>query len=138
MFGGSGDRFAAAKSLVEAELADTLVISDPHDQPVGQPPTAFAVFCGGGHRYETICFDPQPRTTRGESRFVADLATKRRWRRLIIVTTTEQAYRARMLVGRCWDGVVDIVVVDTDLNRIGRVAYEWGATARAVLFRRGC
>lgn len=137
MFGGAGPRFQLAVALVEGGVSDTLVVSNPND-PDPQGYTAFGVFCAGPHDYETICFDPEPRTTRGESRFVAELAEARRWDRVVIVTTEDQASRARLLTERCWDGDVDVAVVDTDLNRAGRVVYEWGATARALLLRRSC
>ena len=138
MFGGAGPRFQTAMALMRAGVAPTLVISDPNDSPSGEGPTAFESFCAGHHDFETVCFDPQPRTTRGEARFLGRLAEQRHWRHIVAVTTTEQAARARMLVNRCWDGSVDMVVVDTDLNRVVRVAYEWGATARALAFRRTC
>lgn len=138
MFGGAGPRFDAARALVEAGLAPTLVLSDPNDPPAARATTPFEVFCRGEEDFETICFDPEPRTTRGESRFVASLARQRGWQRLVLVTTPDQARRARMLLQRCWPGEVDVVVVDSDLNPIGRVAYEWAATARAVFLRRSC
>lgn len=138
MFGGAGPRFDAALALVESGLAPTLVLSDPNDPPPDRATTPFETFCRGEEDFETICFDPEPRTTRGESRFVADLAQERGWRRIVLVTTADQARRARMLLGRCWAGLVDVVVVESDLHALGRVAYEWAATARAVFVRRSC
>jgi uncharacterized SAM-binding protein YcdF (DUF218 family) len=138
MFGGAGPRFEAAVSLVEAGVADTLVVSDPNDPPAAAGRTDFEAFCAGEHPYEAICFDPEPRTTRGESRFLARLAADRHWRHVVLVTTADQASRARMLVDRCWDGSVELVVVDSGANRLARVLYEWGATTRALLFRRSC
>ncbi len=138
MFGGSGPRFERARALMEAEVAATLVISDPNDPATPGDRTDFEAFCAGVHAYETVCFDPEPRTTRGESRFVATLARAEGWRHIVVVTTVEQASRARLLLGRCWDGTVDVVVVDSERNRLGRVVYEWAATTRAAVLRRGC
>ena len=138
MFGGSGPRFEAAVSMVDAGVADTLVVSDPNDPKSSAGRTEFETFCAGDHDYEAICFDPEPRTTRGESRFLAELAAQRRWQRVVVVTTTDQASRARMLLERCWDGTIDLVVVDSGANVVGRVLYEWAATTRALVLRRSC
>lgn len=138
MFGGAGPRFEMARRLVEAHVADTLVISDPNDPGAAEGYTPFEVYCAGEYEFEAICFDPEPRTTRGESRYLAKLAEGRGWSHVVVVTTTEQAARAHMLIDRCWNGEVDMVVVDTDLNPVSRVIYEWAATTRAMVFRRGC
>lgn len=138
MFGGAGPRFDAAADLVRAGVAPTLVVSDPNDRPIGDAATPFQTFCTTERGFEAICFDPEPRTTRGESRYVARLADARSWRRLVLVTSADQARRARMLLERCWSGEVVVVVVDSSLNTLGRVAYEWAATARALFVRRSC
>jgi hypothetical protein len=54
------------------------------------------------------------------------------------VSDTEQATRARLMLGRCWDGDTQIVTVRPSLNRLYRVGYEWAALTRAVALRRGC
>ena len=144
MFGGSGDRFERAVDLADKGFADTVVISDPYNDE--REASRFRWFCRNDgvrpdypvHDYEAICFDPQPQTTRGEARYVSELARERGWGRIVLVTTVDQATRARMLVGRCWDGEVETVVVPSDENRITRVVYEWGALARATVQRRDC
>lgn len=144
MFGGSGDRFERAVGLAEAGYADTILVSDPYHEERGA--SRFRWFCRNDgsqpgypvHDYEAICFAPEPQTTRGEARYVAELARERGWARIILVTTVDQATRARMLVGRCWGGEVETVVVPSDQNRVTRVLYEWGAMARATVQRRGC
>jgi uncharacterized SAM-binding protein YcdF (DUF218 family) len=138
MYGGSGPRFAKARAMAEEGLAPVLVISDPVDPDPDQIWTAYKAFCMGDHPYESICFNPEPRTTQGESRFFAQLAEERGWTRIIIVSDTEQATRARMLLDRCWDGDTQIVTVRPSLNRLYRVGYEWAALTRAVVFRRDC
>jgi uncharacterized SAM-binding protein YcdF (DUF218 family) len=144
MFGGAGDRFERSVQLADEGWADVVVISDPVDP--AEPYTARGWFCAnGGHRpgypvhdYEAICFDPVTDTTRGEARYVAELAAERGWERINLVTTTDQATRARMLLARCWDGEIATVTVPSDEPRLGRIAYEWGAMARATVQRRGC
>lgn len=138
MYGGAGPRFERARQLAEAGAAPTLVISDPRYSGPDQEVTPYMAFCAGEHHFEAICFDPRPQTTRGESRFFAELAATRGWDRLAVVTTYDQASRARMLLGRCFDGEITVVVVPTDQNRVLRVVYEWGATARALILRRDC
>ena len=144
MLGGSGDRFERAVALAEAGYADVVVISDPVDPD--EPYTARGWFCrnDGGragypvHDYEAICFDPATDTTRGEVRWVAELAEERGWDRIDLVTSTDQATRARMLLARCWDGEVASVTVPSREPQAWRIAYEWGAMARATIQRRGC
>jgi uncharacterized SAM-binding protein YcdF (DUF218 family) len=144
MFGGDGDRFEETVRLAEEGWAEVVVISDPRAE--GSRYSRFGFFCRNDgtqpgypvHDYEAICFDPETDTTRGEARFVAELAEERGWRRVDLVTTTDQATRARMLLARCWDGDIATVVVPTDVWRPGRVVYEWGAWLRATFVRRGC
>jgi uncharacterized SAM-binding protein YcdF (DUF218 family) len=136
MFGGAGPRFAEAVRLAEDGTAPWLVVSDPKDP--AQVWTAYGAFCQQDHAYRTVCFDPEPRTTRGEARFVADLARREGWRRIVAVTTTEQAMRAAQLLERCWDGEVQVANVTSGRTRPLRIAYEWAASLRAAVTRRGC
>lgn len=136
MYGGSGNRFDLARNLAQSGYAETVVLSDPKD-PAEQY-TAYGGFCAQDHSYEALCFDPVPRTTRGESRFVADLARERGWNRILLVTDTEQATRAKMLLERCWSGDVDVVTVNAGISSLVRVAYEWAAWTRAQVTRRAC
>ncbi len=144
MFGGAGDRFERVVALADAGYADVVVLSDPYSEEHGD--SRFEWFCRNddtrpeypSRDYEAICFDPEPQTTRGEARFVADLARERGWERVDLVTSVDQATRARMLLGRCWDGDVATVVVPSGQARPLRIAYEWGAMARAIVQRRDC
>jgi uncharacterized SAM-binding protein YcdF (DUF218 family) len=144
MFGGSGDRFEKAVELADDGWADVVVLSDPLDEDL--PYSARGWFCRNEgerpgypvHDYEAICFDPETWTTRGEARYVAALAEERGWDTINLVTSSDQATRARMLLGRCWDGEIASVTVPSDEPRLGRIAYEWGAMARATVQRRGC
>ena len=144
MFGGPGDRFEQTVALADAGYADVVVLSDPYSEKHGD--SRFEWFCRNddshpdhpSRDYEAICFDPEPQTTRGEARFVAELARERGWERVDLVTSVDQATRARMLLRRCWDGDVATVVVPSGQARPLRIAYEWGAMARATLQRRDC
>jgi uncharacterized SAM-binding protein YcdF (DUF218 family) len=136
MMAGPGPRYAEALRLVEEGVAPWLVVSDPREGD--QVWTAHGAFCQAPHEYRTVCFDPEPETTRGEARFVADLAERQGWGRIVVVADTEQARRARQLVGRCWAGDVQVVAVPSGRNRPRRILYEWAATLRASVFRRDC
>jgi uncharacterized SAM-binding protein YcdF (DUF218 family) len=136
MMAGPGPRYTEAVRLVEAGVAPWLVVSDPREGD--QVWTAHGAFCQTPQDYRTVCFDPQPETTRGEAHFVADLADRQGWRRIVVVADTEQARRARQLVSRCWDGDIDVVAVPSGRSRPLRIAYEWAATLRAGVLRRGC
>ena len=144
VFGGAGRRFERGVDLAEQGLADVIVISDPIDPT--ERYTRFGWFCRNRgnrpgypvHDYEALCFDPETDTTRGEARYVAALAEERGWERINLVTSTDQALRARMLLERCWDGEIASITVPTDEFRPARVAYEWAATARAAVLRRDC
>jgi uncharacterized SAM-binding protein YcdF (DUF218 family) len=144
VFGGAGGRLERAVALMDAGYADVIFLSDPYNEE--RQASRFEWFCRNDgsrpgypvHDYETICFDPEPQTTRGEARHVADLARERGWERVDLVTSVDQATRARMLVSRCWDGEVASVVVPSDESRVLRIAYEWGAMARATFQRRSC
>lgn len=136
MFGGAGPRFARAAELAEEGRADWLVLSDPRD--TGQVWSAYGAYCQQDHPFRVACFDPEPSTTRGEARFTADLARRFGWQRIVLVTSTEQAHRARQLVSRCWDGSVSVVGVPTGKARPLYIAYEWAALTRATVLRRSC
>ncbi len=43
-----------------------------------------------------ICFSPNPASTQGEARYVAALAERRHWGRIIVIASTTQVTRARI------------------------------------------
>ncbi len=79
------------------------------------------------------CVVPEPETTRGELAHVVDLADERGWDEIVVVTSTDQITRARMLLARCWDGEARFTGPDHDDPWWERMAYESAATAAAVL-----
>ncbi len=87
-----------------------------------------------------ICFSPDPPTTQGEARFVAALANRRHWRRLIVIPSTTQTTRARIRFGRCYSGSVLMVPVgfSTPWRWAYEIVYEWGALAKALVIQRTC
>jgi uncharacterized SAM-binding protein YcdF (DUF218 family) len=86
-----------------------------------------------------LCFHAEPNTTRGEARWIADEAKRRHWRSVVLVTTPDQAWRARLRTTRCFDGDVYVATSPlpwTDWPR--QVPYQWAATAKAVTLERSC
>jgi hypothetical protein len=86
-----------------------------------------------------ICFHPRPKTTQGESEYVGRLAASYRWRSIVLVTTRPQDTRARLRMGRCFNG--DIHVVTAPLPKREwplAILYEWGALVKALVLQRGC
>ena len=99
--GGQDRRLDPALDLVRDGVAPNLVISSPTR---GKWPQARAL-CGGAKKVagvRVICFQPSPYSTQGEARAIAKLARDRGWSRVVVVTSTFHATRARMLFERCY------------------------------------
>ncbi|MCW2524425.1 MAG: hypothetical protein JWO63_2760 [Frankiales bacterium] len=90
-------RFDVALNLVKEGYADNLVVS-------GATPTTPEVkqLCKDGIGKATIiCFQPDPRTTRGESMKIHQLARRYHWHSIMVVTSTYHVSRARTIMKRC-------------------------------------
>lgn len=130
VLGGDGERYNAGAGLAQAGMAPVMVMSTDSSS-VGCPGTLTAV--------PVICFVPDPYTTQGEARYIADLARERGWQHLIVVTSAPQSERAALRLERCFHGQVDVQTVDVGKARMVRdVIYEWGATAKALVLERDC
>lgn len=120
VLGGAHDgREALGLRLAREGYAPRVLISNPYeDSPL------INRICHGGYSFEVVCFDPSPRTTRGEGRYLADQARAHGWDRVIVVTFTPHISRARYVLGKCWSG--ELLFVDTrpDLS-IPRWAYDY-------------
>lgn len=92
-------------------------------------------------RPQVHCPLPDPDTTRGEARVIASLAEKQGWKRVIVVTSSYQVSRARLLLSRCLDGEVLAVRAQPELSGIEwaqRVGHEWLAWTQAMTIMRRC
>jgi uncharacterized SAM-binding protein YcdF (DUF218 family) len=88
---------------------------------------------------KVICFDPNPPTTRGEAEFAGRLAKRYHWHSIVLVTTTPQDTRARLRVQRCFQGNIYVVTAPLPVHEWPyAIAYEWGATFKALLIQRSC
>jgi len=86
-----------------------------------------------------MCIHPEPYTTRGEARAIAALAAEHGWRSMILVTTRDQAWRAGVRVGRCFDGEIYHAIAELPNDRWPRqIVYQWGATIKAYTTERSC
>jgi len=134
MLNGPGGRLDTALKLARAHRAPMLVISR------GSPYWGHGSVCAPAiPGVKVICFDPDPETTRGEAEFAGHLAKRYRWHSVVLVTTTPQATRARLRVGRCLSGKIYVISAPLRLSSWpAEVAYEWGATIKAVVLQRSC
>lgn len=136
--GGEVRTAQIAYDLAVSGAAPTVVISDPY----GDDDTGFIdrVCADPPPGPEVVCFDPDPRTTRGEARFAADLAEREGWDRVAVMTTTYHVSRARFITERCVD--TEVVMVDAGIEvSTAKWAYHFGyqtaGWARAFT-QRGC
>ncbi len=135
--GGRGERLAAAERLMADGRASNLVI------PNGTAPEwpAGNRACREDRPYDVHCPQPDPDTTRGEARTIAALAKEKGWTRVIVVTSSYQVTRARLLLDRCFDGEVQTVRAEPHLSVVSwaqRIAHEWLGWGQAVTVHRGC
>jgi hypothetical protein len=131
--GGRGDRDGKALALARdhraSYLVQSTVIAEAGTHTCLPPVPDVTV----------LCFHADPNTTRGEAQYISQLAADLHWRSVILVTTRDQAWRARLRVGRCFPG--DVYVATTPLPTslwVKQIPYQWAATAKAVLLQRGC
>ncbi len=134
MLDGPGDRVDTALKLARARRAPMLAIS------LGSPNSGPSSVCAQQiPRVTIICFNPNPATTRGEAEFVRLLAKRYRWHSIVVVTTTPQDTRARLRVGRCFKGQIYVIGAPLPLSQWPHaIAYEWGATIKALFLQRSC
>ncbi|MFC9893521.1 YdcF family protein [Nocardia sp. NPDC127579] len=120
VLGGAHDgREQLALRLARDGFAPWVVLSDPYTNSA-----MLNRICHGGYSFRVSCFDPAPRTTRGEGRELARLARANNWRRVIVVTFTPHISRARYILGKCWSGELLFADPRPDLS-VARWAYDY-------------
>ena len=86
-----------------------------------------------------LCFHPDPETTRGEARAIAELAARYHWSSIILVTTPDHAWRASWRVSRCYPGEIFVSTTHLPvLSWLRQIPYQWASSAKAVTLERGC
>ncbi|MQY23571.1 hypothetical protein NRB20_67020 [Nocardia sp. RB20] len=120
VLGGAHDgREELGLRLASEGYAPLVLFSDPYERS-----PMMNRICHGGYRVEVECFDPEPRTTLGEGRVLAERARAGRWRRVIVVTFTPHVSRARYVLGKCWGGEILVVDAHPPIS-FGRWAYNF-------------
>ena len=130
---GNSGRLATALRLAKERRAPTLVISRGTKlSEVGSCPPLM-------RRVKVICFNPSPATTQGEAEFVGRLARQDRWMSVALVTMAPQDTRARLRLSRCFPGKIYVVTAPLPAKQWPyELAYEWGATLKALFLQRSC
>lgn len=86
-----------------------------------------------------MCFHAEPNTTQGEAQAIAALAAQHHWNSIILVTTPDHAWRARLRVSRCFPGQVYVGTTPLPvLYWFRQIPYQWAASAKALTFERDC
>ena len=134
VLGGPGDRVGYAMQLAREDRAPYLVFS----KGLGWLPPGICTEHVGSAT--VLCFQPNPDTPQGESEGFAKFAKQHSWRSVALVTSQEQAWRAKLWFGRCYpSGQYYSVGPKLSLGMlIPGVIYEWGATVKAEVFDRSC
>ncbi len=109
------ERMELAQDLIDQGLSDTLLVSIPDADGVYTAmldtyERANTACDGGIEGAEVLCFEPDPFTTRGEARYLRDLAAERGWSRVSVITFTPHITRTRVIMERCFDG--DLTYLD--------------------------
>lgn len=97
--------------------------------------------CTEDRPYSVRCLRPDPDTTLGEARAIAELAADESWDTLLVVTSSYQLSRASLLLGRCFDGQVLTAVAHPEMGWLEwgpRIGHEWLAWSRAIVLERAC
>jgi len=139
MLDGPGDRLGTALDLAREHRAGVLVISRgsafPGPQSSGPGPGCVPPIPG----VRVICFSPDPSTTQGEAEFASRLARRYHWHSMVLVSITPQDSRARLRVERCFSGQVYVMTAPMPAYLWPyELAYEWGATVKALFLQRSC
>jgi hypothetical protein len=95
-------RFEVGLQLVKSGYASTLVVSGP----TPNLPQLKQLCHDGIGNAKIICFQPNPRTTRGEAQKITELAARYHWKSIMVVTSTYHVSRARTIIQRCFSGTV--------------------------------
>ncbi|GLY14538.1 YdcF family protein [Kineosporia rhizophila] len=106
--GGRTETAYYAISMAEQGITPVVLVSNPypqdeafqgiHDLCATRPTT-----------YELICFDPDPRTTRGEAQELGRLAAGRGWDEVAVVAAKYHISRTRTITKRCYPGRLYLV-----------------------------
>jgi uncharacterized SAM-binding protein YcdF (DUF218 family) len=132
--GGPGDRRAVALALARQGRAPLVAISVSNAE-------VNTKWCHRGRLdgVAVVCFHSAPFTTRGEARAVAQMAAGRGWESVILVTTRDQASRARLRLRRCYSGAVFVATAVLPWYQWPpQIVYQAAATVKAYTVETSC
>jgi hypothetical protein len=85
------------------------------------------------------CFNPKPPNTQGEAEFAGRVARLHHWTSVAVVTAATQDTRARLRLSRCFPGQIYVVTAPMPARQWPfAIAYEWGATLKALFLQHSC
>lgn len=147
----TNDRVELAESLVEAGVADAVMVSIRLPEAAAPADTGWpkpsvpswaalgswsedraAAACADG----AICLQPEPFTTQGEAQALAAAMDENGWDTAIVVTMTPHVARTRLIFSRCIEDGVQVIGVDDGLDFGGWVyqfAYQTGGFVKAAV-----
>ena len=134
--GASEERLPVGLELMERGHAPVLVLSATYTP--GDKDTD--AVCARNLNPRTICFSPDPMTTRGEARALARLARDHGWTDIIVVTSRYHVTRAELHLEQCSSADITMVESAPQLGPgqwLGRFVEETGGVA-AGLIRPAC
>ncbi|MGV9860917.1 YdcF family protein [Gordonia sp. NPDC003425] len=132
-------------TLAREGYARTVVVSNPYLGEQYNTQAANSLMqrvCGSStSTVEVICFAPDPSTTRGEAMYVEQLARKRNWHSVIVISWRFHMVRARYIFGQCFSGDVVMRSVPRDYPKSieywgFQFAYQYGGLTKAAVL--GC
>ena len=135
--GGRGERLETALEVMDTTGTPVLVI------PNGLSPTwpDANELCQNATEFEVVCLAPDPDSTRGEARLIAELAEDRGWSLVIMVTSTYHVSRAELMLSRCFPGTITAVDASPEISAAGwtrHVAHEWLGHLKSRVLERAC
>ena len=135
--GEEKDRLDPGLRLLERGAAPLLVLSNSPSRP-GLSPRTEALCRRPPDR--VLCVDPEPDTTEGEAETIARLSRERGWREIVVVTSRYHVTRAALLLRRCTEARVIMVIGDNNTSLVawpGAMLHEAGGLLKAVS-QRNC
>jgi uncharacterized SAM-binding protein YcdF (DUF218 family) len=131
---GGKKRLPKALELMRRGVAPELVVD------VGGPrgwPEAQAL-CRRAEPFRMLCFRARPFSTRGEAEALRRLARARRWRSVVVVTSTYHVFRARIILRRCFPATRVVGSRASPWRLPLFAASEWVKLVYALTLKRGC
>jgi uncharacterized SAM-binding protein YcdF (DUF218 family) len=138
LLAGSEKRLPVALDLMRHQAARTLVVSETSRK---DDPKRYALCHGPApNGYQLICRRADPFSTRGEARLAAELARRKHWRTLIVVSSRYHLFRAKKLLMRCTGATLVMRGTDADpwTYKAFAIGLEWLKLARSATVARGC